>query len=241
MVQSKDVSEMIFSTLKNEILELTIKPGQLMTENSLCERFSVSRTPVHVALQRLSDAGLLEMVPYKGVRSTLLRFDDVRQTISMRIILEVQAICDFIDIDDPFYFEDCQHNLRKQEILLASEGFTPATFYQLDSKLHQIWFERVRLPKIWDMIQEFEVYYTRFKMLDIVEMHDFQGIYSEHAQLLDLIKNKRKDQVRALITYHMYGGIRRLFDKLGGELAPYFEDSDEMESFIKNIRTFERP
>ncbi len=114
-------------------------------------------------------------------------------------------------------------------------------YVSLDSKLHQIWFERVRLPKIWDMIQEFEVYYTRFKMLDIVEMHDFQGIYSEHAQLLDLIKNKRKDQVRALITYHMYGGIRRLFDKLGGELAPYFEDSDEMESFIKNIRTFERP
>lgn len=237
----KDISEIVFNTLKNEILDLTIMPGQEMTESFVCERFNASRTPVHVALQRLADTGLLEIVPYKGVRATLLRFDDIRQMIHMRSILEINAISEFINLGDPFSIEDCEHNLRKQQILLSTPNFTAPTFYKQDSLFHQIWFVRVGLPKIWEGIQDSEIYYTRFRMLDIVEMHMFKEIVSEHEQLLELIKSKDKKDIKALITYHMFGGIRRMSDKLFNEFAPYFEDYKSMEGFLEKVKTFERP
>ena len=44
-------SETIYTTLKHRILDLTLKPGQSMSEHELCERFGVSRTPVRTAVE----------------------------------------------------------------------------------------------------------------------------------------------------------------------------------------------
>jgi DNA-binding GntR family transcriptional regulator len=229
----KDIAETIYAKLRTEILDLSIMPGQEMSESSICERFNASRTPVHVALRRLADKGLIEFVPYKGVRASLLRFDDIRQMIHMRCILETDTIEHFIDIADPYSIEDCIHNLRKQQIMLSSPDFTPPAFFSQDSLLHQTWFVRAGIPKIWEGIQDSEVYYTRFRMLDIVEMHQFREIVSEHEQLLELVREGKKEPVRQLITHHLFGGIRRMSDKLGNEFAPYFEDFEYMKGFLE--------
>jgi DNA-binding GntR family transcriptional regulator len=241
MVNGKDISETIFNTLKNEILDLSIMPGQEMSENSVCERFNASRTPVHVALQRLADTGLLEIIPYKGVRATLLRFDDIRQMIYMRCFLETKVIGEFSKLEDLFALEDCEHNLRKQQIMLSSPDCTSASFYRQDSLFHKIWFDRVALPKIWEGIQDSEVHYTRFRMLDIVEMHQLKEIVTDHMRMLELIKAKNTSDIEALITYHLFGGIRRMSDKLTSEFAPYFEDYTSMRGFLETVKTFERP
>ena len=44
--------EQVFETLKREILDLKLEPGRMVSENEICERFGVSRTPVRDALSR---------------------------------------------------------------------------------------------------------------------------------------------------------------------------------------------
>ena len=43
-VTYKNREEMVYQVLKEEILNLELKPGQVIKENEICERFSVSRT-----------------------------------------------------------------------------------------------------------------------------------------------------------------------------------------------------
>ncbi|MGH0052648.1 MAG: GntR family transcriptional regulator, partial [Sphaerochaetaceae bacterium] len=50
---------MVHNTLKREILSLAITPGEMQKEGDLCDRFQASRTPVHAALEKLCDAGLV--------------------------------------------------------------------------------------------------------------------------------------------------------------------------------------
>ena len=45
--------EDIYQTLEHDIVTLKIKPGETISENQLCKRFGISRTPVRAALQRL--------------------------------------------------------------------------------------------------------------------------------------------------------------------------------------------
>ena len=48
--------EDIYQTLEYEIVTLKIKPGETISENQLCKRFGISRTPVRAALQRLDSS-----------------------------------------------------------------------------------------------------------------------------------------------------------------------------------------
>jgi len=56
----------VFEQLRDEILSLRLRPGQLVDEAGLAERFGVSRSPVREALVRLASEGLVETLPNKG-------------------------------------------------------------------------------------------------------------------------------------------------------------------------------
>jgi DNA-binding GntR family transcriptional regulator len=49
----------VYETLRNEILSLTLQPGQLLDETTLAERFDMSRSPVREALIRLAGEDLV--------------------------------------------------------------------------------------------------------------------------------------------------------------------------------------
>lgn len=66
----------VFERLRNEILSLELRPGQLIDEASLATRFHVSRSPVREALVRLASEGLVETVPNKGTVVTPLNFNE---------------------------------------------------------------------------------------------------------------------------------------------------------------------
>ena len=50
----------IYNQLKEEIIDLKIEPGALISENEISRRFQVSRTPVRDVFLRLCNDGLLE-------------------------------------------------------------------------------------------------------------------------------------------------------------------------------------
>jgi DNA-binding GntR family transcriptional regulator len=77
----QDNSDLIYRTLKNKILNLTIVPGTVISENEIRERFSVSRTPVRSTFLRLSGAKLIKIVPYKEIRVTLINLRQIKQII----------------------------------------------------------------------------------------------------------------------------------------------------------------
>jgi DNA-binding GntR family transcriptional regulator len=56
----------VFEQLRDEILSLKLRPGQLIDEASLADRFAVSRSPVREALVRLAADGLVQTFPNKG-------------------------------------------------------------------------------------------------------------------------------------------------------------------------------
>ena len=67
-------SRSVYETLRNEILALTLAPGQLLDETTLAERFNMSRAPIREALIRL---GTEELVLTLANRSTIVSPIDV--------------------------------------------------------------------------------------------------------------------------------------------------------------------
>ena len=78
--------------LRDEILAGTLEPGQRLIEDQIRLRFSISRAPLREALRLLTQQGLVEHLPRRGVRVTELSDADVDQLFGIRLALEQHAI-----------------------------------------------------------------------------------------------------------------------------------------------------
>ncbi len=220
-MSGKTIVEEVYQDLKYKILNFEYKPGEAITEQEISSKYSISRTPCRDVFQKLKMGGLVTSVPFKSNYISFLDLDIIRQSIYMRIAIEHKVIKDTMDKLDDKVIADLDYNLRLQELLLTSD-FDPSKFYDLDSKLHKIWFSFTKNDFIWEQIQKSQVHYTRFRMLDIVAVKDFKALYEDHKKLIKVIKSKDYSGLEKIITDHLNSGIRRLEDKIKDEFSEYF-------------------
>ncbi|MEO1110481.1 MAG: GntR family transcriptional regulator [Pseudomonadota bacterium] len=58
--------QLVYETLRDEIIDLALAPGSPIDEAKLSERFSMSRTPIREALVRLTSEGLVTTLPNRA-------------------------------------------------------------------------------------------------------------------------------------------------------------------------------
>ncbi len=82
------LAEQAYCRLEEQLVTLSLAPGELIGEKDLVESSGIGRTPVREAIQRLSAEGLLQILPRRGLMVTPLRRSDLSQIIETRRVLE---------------------------------------------------------------------------------------------------------------------------------------------------------
>jgi GntR family transcriptional regulator, rspAB operon transcriptional repressor len=81
-------SDQIESELRRLILTLELEPGLAVSESTLMKQFGWGRTPLREAFQRLSEQGLLQIIPQHGAVVTPLNiFDFVEVMDAMSLVI----------------------------------------------------------------------------------------------------------------------------------------------------------
>ncbi len=78
----------VYGELQDAILSNVFRCGEALTENALSEKLGVSRTPVRGALSRLSEEGLVELVPNRGAVVIGITREDIVDIYRIRMRLE---------------------------------------------------------------------------------------------------------------------------------------------------------
>ena len=81
-----------YQLIRKDILQNNFAVGEKLTEQVLCERYEMSRTPVREALRQLELEGLIEMVPNRGAFVLGLSPQNLRDLYDMRRDYEVLAV-----------------------------------------------------------------------------------------------------------------------------------------------------
>ena len=87
----KQLRSRVADHLRAEILHGRVKPGEWLRQERLATEQGVSQTPVREALRQLAAEGLLEHVPYRGIRVVEFSMDDVEDLYASRALLEGMA------------------------------------------------------------------------------------------------------------------------------------------------------
>lgn len=82
------ISDQAYERIKEMILTMDLRPGQMLTEAELGAQLRLGRMPVREALQRLAQEDLVTIVPRRGSFVTPLQLDDLQQIFELRLALE---------------------------------------------------------------------------------------------------------------------------------------------------------
>lgn len=78
-------------TLEDDIVTGALKPGDRLDEQSLADRFGVSRTPLREALGQLAATGLVTLLPRRGAFVASLGFLDIVERFETMAALEAMS------------------------------------------------------------------------------------------------------------------------------------------------------
>lgn len=101
--------------VKNQILSLTLKPGQWIKAQDIATEVKVSRTPVREALSRLEQEGFVRRDEGWGYIVISVTLKDARELYKMREVLEVEAVREAVAHVTPADLDSLEVLLRKAD------------------------------------------------------------------------------------------------------------------------------
>jgi len=90
-VRPESLSDVVYETIRDAIVNRTIPPGARVTETGLAKQLDVSKTPVREALLKLREIGLIEPHGARGGRVVLPSPIAIRNAYETRLALETFA------------------------------------------------------------------------------------------------------------------------------------------------------
>ncbi|MEU7370159.1 GntR family transcriptional regulator [Streptomyces hygroscopicus] len=85
------MAEQAYASLKRDIIRCHLRPGDVIVEAWLAERYGMSKTPVREAINALRREGLVVVVPRRGTFVKPTDLGDLQDTYRLRRLLEPEA------------------------------------------------------------------------------------------------------------------------------------------------------
>lgn len=195
----------VYRVLKENIMSMELKPGELISEIDLSEKMGISRTPIREVLTRLKGEHLIEVKPQSGTFVSLIDLALVEEASFMRLALEEKVLKKACENFNEECLVELEKNLYAQQIISEMES-GKKEFYKLDNNFHELFFKGVNMDRVWKSILSISTHYDRIRILLQIE-NDKRKSVDQHREMLKIIKNKEVDKVEEILINHFNYGI----------------------------------
>jgi GntR family transcriptional regulator, rspAB operon transcriptional repressor len=198
---SGSLANRVYLSLKRAILSLTLRPGEILRKQEICESLGVSRSPVAEAVARLAAERLVDVVPQAGTFVARFSMAEIREGAFLREALELAAV----EVVARNISEDqlvlLRRNLRVQEALLADGDH--AGFYQHDAQMHELILSFTGYSRLAALAETSWVHVNRARQLILPRPGRVQETLKEHQAILAAIEARDPAQARLATATHL--------------------------------------
>lgn len=214
----------VYRVLKDNIMCLELKPGELLSESDLAKKLQVSRTPIREVLIKLKGEKLIEVKPQAGTYVSLIDWKIIKEAIFMRYNLEREALKEACDNFSEEALMDMEKCIFAQK-LIANKANNVLEFHNLDKEFHELLFKGIEKNNIWEAICNISTHYNRMRLLAEMNLKK-EFIVDQHETYLHIIKDKRRDIIDEVVSKHIKSPVEK-WDKL-------IEENSDIASYIIN-------
>jgi DNA-binding GntR family transcriptional regulator len=181
----------IYEILKQAIVSGEIKPGEILNEAELAQKYATGKTPTREALLLLTHENLLEALPRVGYSVARLTTKDLLEIYALRILLETEAIGLAAERISPEEIANLEANNRQEaELFAKTSSRMTAAAYRLNIEFHQIIARASGNTRLAKMIESL--------INDLERALSFDPYIADPAQHLEIITSlKSRDKAWA--------------------------------------------
>ncbi|MCR3955842.1 MAG: GntR family transcriptional regulator [Gudongella sp.] len=204
MIKSKGtLTDKAYEALRDAIVSIELKPGEIILEDDLSEKLGISRTPIRAALQRLSYEGLVGMQGKKTF-VTELSADYFLDLYAIRESLEILsaklAAANRSDKD----LSELKRITEKHEEVTQQQPMDRREYLDIDRKYHMFLAKLTKNQMLEEYIRQIYMSYNRY-----LNYTNFEGramtVIREHEDIYNAISERDSIRAQSLMKEHLAG------------------------------------
>ncbi len=203
----------IAAELENEIVTGLIAAGTRLSEQSLTERFGVSRTPVREALHLLVARSLAERVPYRGVIVSEISQQRIEQMFET--MGELEALCGRFAAERMTMGErgalDALHH-KMGEIAQSGDS---AAYAEANARFHAMIFAGTHNADLEELTDAMRGKLAAFRKYQLQSTDRMRRSNDEHHEIVQGILERDPKTVERALRRHLVSAAREVLSRLG--------------------------
>ena len=175
------LTDLAYERIEEEIVMLRLKPGSIVSEAQLSEYVGIGRTPIREALQRLAHAGLVVVLPRRGI---LISEIDIRAQLQLlEVRREVERLIAGNAAERATEAERERFQGIAREMAHAAETDDDRSFLRLDRELNDLSVDAARNGFAAKAMQLMQPLSRRFWFIHYQEVADLPLCARLHAEV----------------------------------------------------------
>ncbi len=191
----------VYKDLQEKIITQELSCGTRLSEKDLMEEYDIGRTPLRDIFLKLKLECLIETIPQSGTFVKELDKTEIRETLEMRIPLEVLA-ASFI----PFRITKEQLDeihFRLFNVRRNLDKLTISEFKNETDKVHNLYYESVGNKKLAEALKQLHNISARAWFSKGYEMRATQDTLDDWQKRIEMVENKEIDELQKEVKEHV--------------------------------------
>ncbi|MET4097100.1 GntR family transcriptional regulator [Arthrobacter sp. UYCu712] len=200
----RSLADVAYERIRDRLLMLDIKPGDLLNDDQLAKDLGVGRTPVREALKRLELDRLVVSYPRRGTFATRVEVTDLAFISEIRTQLEPLAASRAARVATASAREQLRDVMRAVESFDASAASVVETL-RLDASVHRGIYAAAGNPHLEDVLIRYDNLATRIWCMVLDRLPDLSRHVHEHVDLLRAVIDGDEAGAAELARIHVTG------------------------------------
>lgn len=185
--------------IRDNIINMEIKPGSLIGEQEIANMLNLSRTPIHEAFLELSKSKIIEIFPQKGCFVSFIEPELINESRFLRRCIEGAIVQEACDVATKENLDELEEIIHLQEFYNAKNN---DKFLELDNEFHKVFYRICNKMQCYYMVSLMSMHFDRVRSLSLLAVKDHK-IIEDHKAILNAVKKKDKDAAAAAFMKHM--------------------------------------
>ncbi|MEX5744302.1 GntR family transcriptional regulator [Massilia sp. X63] len=217
--RSRHAAVQVYEYLREEIVNLTLKPGTLLSRTELSAHFDLSVTPIRDALMRLEEEGLVDIYPQHATRVRGISIASARQAHFLRLAIELEIVRTLAGKDDAALNQTLQSLVLQQKAALKARDLD--SFSRVDHAFHRQLYSAAEVEELWRLMRHRSGNMDRLRRLHLPLNGKSESILKDHAAIAGAIARGDAAAAEAALRRHLSGTLSEL-DALRTQYPDYW-------------------